>query len=387
MSKKIWIVGGVGVLLGAGIAIAVGQRVEPTSAPRAATGWKAVDVASGIMRPWGFTWLPDGRILVTEKEGSVAIIDRGNTKPVEVEGLPDVFSGGQGGLMDISIHPRFAQNNWVYMTLSTGSNQANRTVLVRGTWQNGRITGVREIFRVSQDKRGAQHFGSRLAWLADGTLLMSIGDGGNPPASLNGEFIRNNAQRPNSHIGKVLRLTEDGKAAPNNPFARQNGALPEVWSIGHRNIQGLVVDRQSGRIWANEHGARGGDEVNLLQPGKNYGWPVVTHSVEYSGQTISEKSTAPGMEDPKVVWTPCPAPSGLAIYTGTRFPNWRGDLFSGGLAGQDIRRVDLDAQGRVIGQERLPMRARIRDVRMGPDGFLYAITDEVDGRLIRIEPN
>jgi glucose/arabinose dehydrogenase len=331
-------------------------------------------------------WLPDGRILVTERGGTVSIVRNGRLENDAIEGAPESAEIGQGGLMDISVHPDFVRNKLVYMTLSTGSSRANRTCLVRAKLEGDRLTDVTTIYQNPRDKPGGQHFGSRVLWLPDKTLLLSVGDGGNPPARLDGQLIRNFAQDPSYHFGKILRLTEEGRPAPGNPFAGDGPAAAYVYTLGHRNIQGLARDPRSGRVWASEHGARGGDEVNMIVRGANYGWPLATFSVEYAGPKISDKTSIKGMKDPIVVWTPCPAPSGLAFYTGDKYPGWKGDLFSGGLVGQDVRRIDLDDEGNVLGQERLTIGARVRDVRQGPDGYLYVLTDEVNGRLLRIEP-
>ncbi|HRJ26937.1 MAG TPA: PQQ-dependent sugar dehydrogenase [Fimbriimonadaceae bacterium] len=361
------------------------QRIQPQGPPPNVDGWKAVPVVDGLDRPWGMAWLPDGRILVTEKEGQIRVVAQGVLQSAALSGVPEIYSGGQGGLMDIALHPDFSRNSLVYFTASTGTGRENRTCLFRGKLVGNGLQNVQKIYQVQQDKSGGQHFGSRILWMPDKTLLMSIGDGGNPPTRYGDGWIRNQAQNLGASLGKVLRLKDDGKPASGNPLASRSGALPEVYSYGHRNIQGLARDPQSGRVWANEHGARGGDEVNLIQGGKNYGWPLATFSREYSGPEITPNTSLPGMEDPVVVWTPCPAPSGLAFYTGNRYPAWRGDLFSGGLAGADVRRIDLDSQGRVLGQQRLNIGARVRDVRQGPDGFLYLLTDEGNGRLLRIE--
>jgi glucose/arabinose dehydrogenase len=288
--------------------------------------------------------------------------------------------------MDVAIHPQFNRNRRVYVTYSEGGNRENRTVVAMGVLNGDQLDNVRVIWRNSEAKSGGQHFGSRILWQPDGTMLVSIGDGGNPPSRLGNEWIRNFAQKTDYDFGKVLRLTDEGRPAPGNPFASRGPAHADVWSYGHRNIQGMARDPRSGRVYANEHGARGGDEVNVIEKGKNYGWPLATFSTEYSGPKISDHTSLPGMVDPIVVWTPCPAPSGLVFYTGDKFPGWRGDLFSGGLAGQDVRRVDLDVNGNVVGQQQLRMGARVRDVRQGPDGFLYVLTDEGDGRIIRISP-
>ncbi|MCG9896288.1 MAG: PQQ-dependent sugar dehydrogenase [Fimbriimonadaceae bacterium] len=358
-------------------------NLQPQGPPPAASGWTKTAVVEGLDRPWGVAFLPDGRKLFTLKGGGLVLADaQGNKTPVS--GGPQVFSGGQGGLMDVVLHPDFASNRRVYLSYSTGNDGANRTNAGYGVLDGNRLTNFKTIFTVSQDKQGGQHFGSRILFLPDKTFLLSIGDGGNPPSAINGELTRHLSQKTSSHIGKVLRLDGEGRAPADNPF-RGQGDAPEVWSLGHRNIQGMARDPQSGRIFANEHGARGGDEVNMIEKGKNYGWPKATFSVEYWGPKISDNTSMAGMVDPMVVWTPCPAPSGLAFYTGDKMPGWQGDLFSGGLAGQDIRRIDLDEQGRVVRQERLNMGTRIRDVRQGPDGYLYALGDGSNASLFRIE--
>jgi glucose/arabinose dehydrogenase len=357
---------------------------EPTGPPPDAKGWRAVTVAEGVSHPWGMTWLADGRLLVTAKAGTLHVLNKDRFDPIPVEGLPRVLSAGQGGLLDIVTHPKDRAR--IYMTMSAGTEQENRTILVRGRFDGKRVTKVETLFRVQPGKSGAQHFGSRLLWLPDGTLLMSIGDGGNPPQQIGGMLAREQAQNLESHHGTVLRLTEGGKPAPDNPFIKKEGARPEIWTYGHRNIQGLARDPDSGRIWANEHGPFGGDELNLLEAGQNYGWPLVTLGRDYRTKEEIGKDTWEGMVEPRVVWTPAHAPSGLAFYTGDQFPDWRGSLFSGGLRSQDIRRIALDKDGNVAAQERLSIGSRVRDVRQGPDGFLYALTDEENGRLLRIEP-
>jgi glucose/arabinose dehydrogenase len=258
-------------------------------------------------------------------------------------------------------------------------------VLVQGVFDGKRVHGIKTLFTASPAKSGGQHFGSRIVFLKDGTLLMSIGDGGNPPARVGDMLARDQAQNVGSHNGSILHLSAEGKAAPGNPLAAQKGALPELWSIGHRNIQGMTVDPQ-GRVWASEHGPRGGDEINLIEGGKNYGWPLQSYGLDYKTREPVGKQVVPGMVQPLVVWTPSTGASGLAWYTGQAFPAWRGSLFSGGLATEDIRRVAFDAQGKVVKQERLAIGKRVRDVRQGPDGYLYAITDETRGSLLRIVP-
>jgi aldose sugar dehydrogenase len=350
------------------------------------TKFKQTTVVEGLERPWSMAWLPDKTMLVTEKVGRLRLIRQGNLLPTPIAGVPKVMSSGQGGLMDVSLHPRFAQNQLIYLTYAHGSQNANRTRLVRAKLAGNTLQDLKVIFEVSQEKSDGQHFGSRIAWLPDGTLLLAIGDGGNPPVELTGDLIRKQAQNLRSHLGKIVRLKDDGSVPPDNPFVNNNNADPKIWSYGHRNIQGLAYDPTKKRVWVTEHGARGGDELNLSEAGKNYGWPIVTHSQEYFGGEISPERSRAGMVAPKVVWTPAIAPSGLAIYTGDRFPAWQGDLFAGGLVGKGIRRIDLNDSGNVQSQEEIPIGQRVRDVRQGPDGLLYVLTDESNGRLLRLEP-
>jgi aldose sugar dehydrogenase len=362
--------------------------VEPTDEAPAATGWRAVEVTGGLERPWAIAWLPDGSALLTEKAGRLRLLRDGGLAAAPLGGVPAVYAEGQGGLMDVALHPRFAENRLVYLTYSEGTREANRTRLARGRLAADAtaLENVEVIFTVGQSKNGGQHFGSRLLWLPDGTLLLSIGDGGNPPVKYGDGLIREQAQNLATHFGKVLRLRDDGTPAPDNPFAGRADADLAVWSLGHRNIQGLARDPASGRLWATEHGARGGDELNLLAAGANYGWPRATHGREYTFLSITPHRELPGMADAAVVWVPSKAPSGLAFYTGERFAAWRGDLFSGALRGEAVWRIDLDDTGRVLGQETLELGERVRDVRQGPDGYLYVLTDEAKGRLLRLEP-
>jgi aldose sugar dehydrogenase len=364
--------------------------IEPIGKTALETGWKAATITGGLMRPWAAAWLPDGKtLLVTEREGRLRVVRDGKLRTDVVKGVPEVLPLGQGGLLDIVLHPDFTKNRRIYITYSAGRRQANRTVLARGRINNDltELTGVKTLFQVSQAKQGGQHFGSRLLWLDDGTLLMSIGDGGNPPLQLDGRLIRLNAQDLSSQLGKTLRLDEDGKPPGNNPFADDDNPRtdPYIWTYGHRNIQGLAMHPKSRTVWATEHGAKGGDELNLLRQGQNYGWPKATYSVEYSGQRISETTAFAGAMDPAVVWTPCIAPSGLVFYTGPDFPHWQGDLLAGGLVLRQIRRMDFE-HGKIVDQTTLQFEDRIRWVGQGPDGGIYLLTDEIDGKLLRIVP-
>ncbi|WP_425253941.1 PQQ-dependent sugar dehydrogenase [Janthinobacterium sp. NFX145] len=355
--------------------------------PATKQGWKAETVAQGVRQPWGIAWLGEGRALVTSKQGTLHLLNGKKFEDVALEGMPKIFTGGQGGLLDIVMHPQDASkpNPRVYMTVSTGTNDANRTTLVRGVFDGKKVTGIQTLFKVATDKSGGQHFGSRLLWLPDGTLLMSVADGGNPPLRIGDRLAREQAQNLATHQGSILRLTEDGKPAPGNPLAAK-GALPEIWSYGHRNVQGMALDPVSGRVWATEHGPYGGDELNLVAAGGNYGWPLQSYGADYTTHEPIGKHEVAGMLNPSVAWVPSPAPSGLAVYTGDKIAAWRGSIFSGGLAAKDIRRIAVDASGKVTGQDRLAIGARVRDVRQGPDGYLYALTDEDNGRLLRIVP-
>ncbi len=361
-----------------------GSLVPSGDVPEAA-GWRAETVVSGLENPWAIAWLPDGSALVTERPGRLRVVRNGRLDPSPIAGLPPVLAKGQGGLMDLALHPRFSENRLVYFTFAEGSAHANRTALARGRLADGRLDGVEIVFRNPDLKSGGQHFGSRLLWLPDGSLLMSVGDGGNPPIALRGDHIRKQAQNPAADLGKVLRLRDDGRSYPGNPIAARPGARPEVWTLGHRNIQGLTLDPGSGRVWATEHGSQGGDELNLIVGGSNYGWPVASYSQEYWGPPVADETSRPGMVDPRLIWTPSIAPSGLAYYTGAAFPAWRGDLLAGSLKFGQVRRIDLDGE-RVAGEDKLTIGARVRDVRQGPDGFPYVLTDESAGRLLRIVP-
>lgn len=358
-------------------------QLQTSEAPPAASGWKTVAVADGLNHPWGMAWLADGRMLVTTKGGVLHILNGKKFDPVPMEGLPTVFTGGQAGLLDISVHPKDKGHPRVYMTMATGTDDANRTTLVQGIFDGKKIHGIKVLFRVKDDKSGGQHFGSRLLWLADGTLLMSIGDGGNAPQKIGDMLARDQAQNMAAHHGAILHLTDAGKPAPGNPLASKPGALPELWSKGHRNIQGMARDA-AGRVWATEHGPRGGDELNLIEGGQNYGWPLQSYGNDYrSNEPIGQKVVA-GMAQPKIAWVPSPGVSGLAYYTGSQFPAWRGSLFAGGLASTDVRRIALDKAGNVVSQERLNIGKRVRDVKQGPDGHLYLLTDEDNGQLLRV---
>ena len=348
-----------------------------------AQGWRVETITRGLNHPWSIVWLPDGTALISERAGRLRRLVNGVLDPNPIPGLPTVLAEGQGGLLDLALHPDFETNRWLYMTLAIGTPTANRTALARGRFEDGRLHDAEILFRNADTKSGGQHFGSRILWLPDQTLLMSIGDGGNPPIDFQGNPIRDQAQSLKTHFGSVVRLRDDGTAPADNPFVDQPQARAELWTIGHRNIQGLARDPTTEKIWVNEHGARGGDELNLLEPGANYGWPLVTYSREYWGPRISNETSREGIAEPTLVWTPSIAPSGLAISTSGVYPQWQGDLFTGALRARQIRRVRLDGN-RVVVEEKLTIGERVRDVRQGPDGYLYVLTDQADGALLRI---
>jgi glucose/arabinose dehydrogenase len=383
-------------LLGLGIATGAGaqQTFQAAGDPALNFDYRQVAVAEGLEHPWSIAWLPDGTALVTERPGRLRAIRNGRLDPTPIPGTPEVLVAAerglifQSGLFEVSPHPNFAQNRQLYLTYAHGTQQENRLRLARGTFDGQRITDLRVIFEVSQPKPEFQHYGGRILWLPDGTLLLSVGDGGNPPVAVDGGLSRLQAQRPESHIGKILRLRDDGTAPPDNPFVGRAGARPEVYSLGHRHIQGLAR-HPDGRIFATEHGPLGGDELNLIRPGANYGWPAVGWGRDYAGAAPvgTGQRSAPGMVDPVLVWYPSViGASGLMIYSGDRFPAWRGNIFAGGLATQDIRRTVLNPDGTVAQHESMRIGQRVRDVRQGPDGLVYVLTDEIHGRVFRLEP-
>jgi glucose/arabinose dehydrogenase len=349
-----------------------------------ATGWTATTVLDGLEHPWAIVWISETEMLITERPGRLRLVQDGVLHTEPIGGVPAVFADGQGGLLDVSLHPNFEQNRLVYLTYAAGDKDENRTTVARGVLSNHFLTDVQVIFENNVPKRGNQHFGSRMAWLPDSTMLVSIADGGNYIRFKEGGWIREQAQNTANHLGTIVNIAEDGSPSPSGPFVTAEGALPEIWSYGHRNVQGIAIDPVTGAVWANEHGARGGDELNLLTPGGNFGWPEVTYSREYHFPRITRKTTKPDMIDPKIVWTPAQAPSGLVVYYGDAFPEWHGNIFSGGLKSGEVRRIILEGE-RVIGEEKLTIGARVRDVRQGPDGYLYVLTDEENGRLLRID--
>jgi len=340
---------------------------------------RLVTVAERLEHPWGLAFLPDGRALVTERPGRLRIVARDGTVGPALDGVPAVDATGQGGLLGIALDPDFASNRLVYLSYAEPREGGNGTAVARGRLGERGLTDVEVIFRQQPTVRGGHHFGSRLVFARDGRLFVTLGE-------RNSERAR--AQTLDSHIGKVVRIERDGGVPADNPFVGRAGALPEIWSYGHRNVQGAALHPGTGELWTNEHGPKGGDELNRTLAGLNYGWPKVSYGVEYSGATISESPTAPGIEPPVHYWVPSIATSGLLFYTGDRFPKWRGNAFVGGLKSKQLSRLEMDGN-RVVHEEVLlrgVLDQRVRDVAQGPDGLIYLLTDEDNGRLLRIEP-
>ena len=333
--------------------------------------------ASGLDHPWALAFLPEGRMLVTERPGRMRIVARDGSLSASLAGVPQVAAQGQGGLLDVVTDREFAANRTIYFCYSEPGEGGAGMAVARARLGEKSIEDVRIIFRQQPKARGGAHFGCRIVQSRDGLLFITAGE----------RYQRDRAQELSVHLGKVIRIRADGSVPPDNPFVNRAGALPEIWSYGHRNPQGAALHPVTGALWVHEHGARGGDEINIPEAGKNYGWPVITHGIDYSGAPIGIGKSAPGMEPPRYFWVPSIAPSGMAFYTGDAFPAWKGNLFVGALAGQRLVRLELDGVA-VQHEERLlgELSERIRDVRAGPDGLIYVLTDSSSGRILRIEP-
>jgi glucose/arabinose dehydrogenase len=367
--------------LGAGLSLGFG----PAFAQAAGEPLRTRLVAKGLELPWAMAFLPeferDGKVLVTEKPGRVRIVDREGRVSAPLRGVPPVVARGQGGLLDVALHPGFATNRLVYLSYSEAApsgQSGNSTAVARGRLDADglELKNVEVIFRQAPKFDSRAHFGSRLVFRRDGTLFVTLGD----------RYSRkDDAQTLDTHHGKVVRITDDGGVPGDNPFVKRAGALPEIWSFGHRNVQGAALHPTTGELWIHEHGPQGGDEVNVSLPGRNYGWPVVTRGRNYvTGTQIGEAETRGDVEPALTTWVPSIAPCGMAFVTGDRHPAWRGQLLVGALKAQLLVRLELDGN-RVLREHRHPVGARVRDVRQGPDGHLYLLTDEDDGRLLRIE--
>ncbi|NNJ72190.1 MAG: PQQ-dependent sugar dehydrogenase [Enterobacterales bacterium] len=342
-----------------------------------AANYEIEEVADGFNFPWSMAFLPDGSYLVSEKAGDLIHLSAdGKTRKI-VKGMPKTLVKGQGGLADILLDQDFENNSIVYITYASGTGRANHLKMISAKLVANELVEIQELLKSMPAKTTGHHYGARMAWAADGKLLVTVGDGGS---------YRDQAQFLNNHFGKILRLNKDGSVPKDNPFTETQGAMPEIYSYGHRNPQAILVDPQ-GQIWSHEHGPKGGDELNLIKPGANYGWPAITYGIDYSGAIISPYKEAQGMEQPVTYWVPSIAPAGMTQYFGEAFPEWQGNLFVANLAERSLRRLSLK-DNKVVDQEIMlkDRSERLRDVRTGPDGYLYVLTDSDRGKILRIKP-
>jgi glucose/arabinose dehydrogenase len=351
----------------------------PSPQPRSTSGVVTVEtVATGLVNPWGLAFLPDGRMLVTERPGRLRIVAANGTLSEPVAGVPQVAASGQGGLLDVELHPEFASNQLVYLSYAEPGEGGAGTAVARGRLAGNGLVDVQVIYRQRPKVRGGGHFGSRLVFTRDGFLFITQGDR---------QSYRDRAQDLNAGMGKFIRIRPDGAIPPDNPFVGRSDAQPEIWSYGHRNSQGAALHPVTGRLWTIEHGARGGDELNHPEPGRNYGWPVITYGRDYSGLSIGEGTAKDGMEQPVYYWDPVIAPSGMIFYTGDRYAGWNGNILIGSMTPGGLVRLEMSGD-RVARETRYlgELRERIRDVVQGPDGFVYLLTDNSDGRVLRVVP-
>jgi glucose/arabinose dehydrogenase len=332
-------------------------------------------VAGGLEHPWGLAFLPDGRMLVTERPGRLRVISEDGALSEPLAGVPDVAASGQGGLLDVALDPDFASNRLVYLSYAEPGAGGASTAVARGRLDGGALKDVQVIFRQQPKVSGGNHFGSRLVFARDGTLFVTLGE----------RFKFEPAQDLSNHLGTIVRINADGSVPDDNPFVGRTDARPEIWSYGHRNVQGADLHPETGRLWSLEFGPRGGDELNIPEPGRNYGWPLVSWGRHYTFIDIPDPPTRPDLAASIYHWVPAISPSGMAFYTGTLFPDWKGNLLIGGLSSRALVRLTLDGE-RVTGEERIPMDARIRNVRQGPDGAVYLLTDQDDGGILRLTP-
>jgi len=334
-------------------------------------------VASGLANPWGFAFLPDGRIIVTERPGNVRIVERDGKLSAPLSGAPAVFARGQGGMLDVALDPAFAQNQIIYLSFSEPGEGGAGTAVARAKLVGNALQDVRVIYRQQPKVSGAGHFGSRIVFRRDGTMLITQGDR---------QAYREQAQDLSSGLGKVVRINTDGTIPRDNPFVERDGVRPEIWSYGHRSMQAAALHPETGQLWTVEHGAAGGDELNHPEAGKNYGWPVITYGRDYNGRSIGEGAVKEGMEQPVYYWDPVIAPSGMIFYTGDAYPGWRGSILVGSMTPGGLVRLQMN--GAVVAKEERylgDLRERIRDVQQGPDGLVYLITDNTNGRVLRVK--
>lgn len=342
-------------------------------------GYKIETVAEGLNYPWSIAFLPDGDYLVAMRAGEVRKVTRAGDVSEPLEGLPPSYVASQGGYFDVVLDPQFEMNQTIYLSFAHGSPDANATRIVKGTLTETSIENVETIFTAHPMKDTPVHYGGKMQFLEDGTLLLTTGDGFE---------YREAAQDTFSQLGKIIRINSDGSVPEDNPFADGEKGDPRVFSYGHRNAQGMVLDESTGTVYMHEHGAQGGDELNEVLPARNYGWPAVVKGINYSGAYVSPLKSAPGVEEPLTYWVPSIAPSGLAIYSGDAFPDWQGDLFVGALVDHEVRKLEMES-GKVVGEEPIftEIGERIRDIRCSPDGFLYILTDSDSGKVLRVVPD
>lgn len=359
------------------------RKTQTTQAPPALAGGaaiKAETLAEGLVNPWSLAFLPDGSILVTERDGKLRVIRDGALIAEPVAGVPAPYVKSQGGLFDVLLHPDFETNRTLYLSYAAGTPESNATRVISATFDGAALSNIKTIFETATRKDTPVHYGGRMAILPDRTMLVTVGDGFN---------YREKAQDLSSGLGKIVRLNLDGSIPADNPFVSTEGALPEVYSYGHRNEQGLAVDPATGVIWETEHGPMGGDELNVIEPGANYGWPLATYGLDYSGAQVSPFTDYEGTAQPVKYWVPSIGPSGLAVYKGDLFREWKGDLLVGALAKTALHRLDIE-NGKVVGEERYLEGERIRDVREGPDGAIYVTTEDHEGapvgKVLRLTP-
>ena len=342
-----------------------------------AVNFKTQTIADKLGHPWGMAFLPDGNILVTERTGQLRLVENGKLNPQPVTGLPEIAVTGQGGLLDVALHPDFENNQWIYLSFSAKGEDGYGTEVIRGRLDGMELKDVEKIFAASPKGDGGRHFGSRLLFAPDGKLFITLGDRGD----------QDRAQKMNDHAGSLIRLNDDGSVPEDNPFINTKNAKPESYTLGNRNMQGIALQPGTNLLWTHEHGPQGGDELNIMTPGTNYGWPVITYGVNYGiGTKIGEGTEKAGMAQPIHYWIPSIAPSGMVFYTGDEFPEWKGNLFVGSLRFGQLVRLKIQ-DGKVVEEERLidGKHGRIRDVRQGPDGTLYLLTDESNGKLLRLK--
>lgn len=359
------------------------RKLQSTAAPDAPAGAVKVKVetlAEGLANPWGLAFLPDGSILVTERAGALRVIRDGKLVEAPIAGTPTAYVKSQGGVFDILPHPDFATNNKIFLSYAAGTPKANATRVVSATFDGAKLTDIRTIFETKPLKNTPVHYGGKLALLPDRTLLITVGDGFN---------FREKAQDKRNGLGKIVRVNLDGSIPADNPFADGAEGLPEIWSLGHRNQQGLAVDAETGDVFETEHGPKGGDELNRIRRGANYGWPIASYGLDYSGAQITPFVERPGTDQPLKYWVPSIGPSGLAVYRADLFSAWRGDLLIGALARKALHRIDME-NGKPVGEERYLVGERIREVKVGPDGAIYVTTEDHDGapvgKVLRLTP-